>query len=109
MGSNAARNYVHLECGASYRMLSKQIKRDLEKTRPFIRMNKHAAKAHDLLLAKLAFYRSILLTNDPTLSDKNKEAKEARKTAVSPSLFNRSFDKIMSDYLEVDDRRIGMG
>ncbi len=101
MGSNNARNYIHLQCGADYRRLSSQVTADLAILRPLRLSNKMVSVQYDRLLAKQSFFSAVLLANDSRLSDKNEYAREGRKTAVSLSRFNRFFNELMIEYRRI--------
>mgnify|MGYP001328542602 CR=1 FL=1 len=97
MGTINAMNPVHKDNGRSFRDSFERINNQYLATLPYISKDMRAAKAHDLLLAKMAVLSSSILTNDYRLASLNTTAKEYKKSSLNPVLFDKFFNMLIKE------------
>jgi hypothetical protein len=96
MGTLNSQNYVYMETGINYRKAARGIRKQME-----IAKNSgdpDAAKAYDLLLAKLSFLSATLLSNDTRLHDLNLDCMENLHLAIDRKRYNVFFDYFINKY-----------
>ena len=103
MGSLKSNNPAHLDNGASYRILTSEINRQLSLIEPYVTINhKLAIIAHDELLARRAAIESVTLSMSGSgllPADKNSVAKDYAKLAISSEFFCERFNKYIMEVM----------